>query len=254
MSNETEALLLKAVLEEYATPDPKIVGTIPRNGINLSYVSHSEITRILITVDANWSWEPIEWVNGRPAIHIENGMATMWGKMTLLGKPMFCVGSARSDKPDYEKELIGDLLRNGSMRYGIALNLWSKTETPTANYQKPASRPITDRAITDAFPGSTVVTNQNTGNTGGATKAMPARQASAGNPVSDKQIFLINKLSKEQGVNLLTFAAEIIGREINAINILNSREASQIIDRLMNPVREEIRMPVALDLSEEEPF
>ena len=135
------------------------------------------------------------------------------------------------------------------MRFGICLSLWSKQETPTANYQKPALR-----TVTDAFPGSTVVTNQNTGNTGGATKAMPARQASAGNPVSDKQIFLINKLSKEQGVNLLTFAAEIIGREVNAINVLNSREASQIIDRLMNPVREVIRMPVALDLSEEEPF
>ena len=249
MSNETEALLLKAVLEEYATPDPKIVNTIPRNGVALAYVSHADINRILIEVDPNWNWEPCGWIEGRPAIHIVNGNATMWIRMTLLGKTLIGVGSAKADKPDLDKELVGDAMRNAAMRFGICLSLWSKQETPTANYQKPALR-----AVTDAFPGSTVVTNQNTGNTGGATKAMPARQASAGNPVSDKQIFLINKLSKEQGVNLLTFAAEIIGREVNAINALNSREASQIIDRLMNPVREEVRTPVALDLSEEEPF
>jgi hypothetical protein len=61
VSNETEATLLKAVLEQYATPDPKIVGTIPRNGQSLSYVSHAEITRILIEIDPMWNWQPVAW-------------------------------------------------------------------------------------------------------------------------------------------------------------------------------------------------
>ena len=243
MSNETEALLLKAVLEEYAVPDPKIVNTIPRNGVNLSYVSHADINRILIEVDPNWNWEPCGWVDGRPAIHIVNGNATMWIRMTLLGKTLIGVGSAKADKPDLDKELVGDAMRNVAMRFGICLSLWTRQDTQTGNYQKPAVR-----AISDAFPGSTVVSS---GNTGGTTKAIPARQASAGNPVSDKQTFLINKLSKEQQItNLVAFAAQIVGREIQSINALNSREASQIIDRLMNP------HAVALidEMQDEEPF
>jgi hypothetical protein len=128
MSNETEALLLKAVLEQYATPDPKIVGTIPRNGINLAYVSHAEITRILIEIDPMWNWQPVAWVDGRPAIHEANGVATMWATLTLLGKSLVGVGSVRADKPDLDKELVGDFLRNAAMRFGICLSLWSKQD------------------------------------------------------------------------------------------------------------------------------
>ena len=128
MSNETESLLLKAVLEQYAVPDPKIVGTIQRSGIALSYVNHAEITRILIEIDPMWSWEPCAWDNGRPVIHEENGTKTMWGKLTVLNKTMLGVGSVRADKPDYEKELIGDFLRNAAMRFGISLSLWSKQD------------------------------------------------------------------------------------------------------------------------------
>ena len=244
MSEELNNPLLRAVLEEYASPDPKIVGTIPRNGVNLSYVSHSEITRILISVDAMWSWEPIEWINGRPAIHIENGMATMWGKMTLLGKSMICVGSARADKADYEKELIGDLLRNGSMRYGIALNLWSKQDSGSGG--------VSVQTITKSFPGATVVNApaqpQQASN---ASVARPAaKQASAGNPVSEKQVFLINKLAKDNAItDVPGFATNIVGRVVASAKDMNSREASQVIDALMNP------MPVAeISFADEEPF
>ena len=243
MSEELNNQLLLAVLEEYASPDPKIVGTIPRNGVNLSYVSHSEITRILITIDAGWSWEPIEWINGRPAIHIENGMATMWGKMTLLGKPMICVGSARADKGDYEKELIGDLLRNGSMRYGIALNLWSKQDNGGGG--------VSVQTITKSFPGATAVNApaqpQQASN---ASVARPAaKQASAGNPVSEKQVFLINKLAKDNAIpDVPGFASRVVGRDIGSAKDMNSREASQVIDALMNP------QPVAEIFADEEPF
>jgi hypothetical protein len=41
---------------------------------------------------------------------------------------MLGVGSVRADKPDLDKELIGDFLRNASMRFGICLSLWSKSE------------------------------------------------------------------------------------------------------------------------------
>jgi hypothetical protein len=126
-------------------------------------VSHSEITRILISVDAMWSWEPIEWINGRPAIHIENGMATMWGFLYVHDKPMLGVGSVRADKQELDKELVGDFLRNAAMRFGISLALWTKNEwedlgghapTPqkSTTIRKPAPKPVADIAVTSTIP------------------------------------------------------------------------------------------------------
>jgi len=119
---------LEDILTKYAVPDPSIVGKLPRGGIQLDFVGHAEINRILIDIDPMWSWEPCGWDNGRPAIHEANGMAVMWGKLTILDKTMLGVGSVRSDKPDLDKELIGEFLRNASMRFGICLSLWSKSE------------------------------------------------------------------------------------------------------------------------------
>ncbi len=119
---------LQDIIKQYGVPDPSIVGKLPRGGITLDFVGHAEITRILIDIDPNWNWSPIEYVNGRPAITETNGMATMWGYLIVLGKTMIGVGSVRADKPDLEKELIGDFLRNASMRFGICLSLWSKSE------------------------------------------------------------------------------------------------------------------------------
>jgi hypothetical protein len=119
---------LKEILSTYGVPDPSIVGKLPRGGITLDFVGHAEINRILIDIDPMWNWSPVEFVNGRPAITETNGMATMWGHLTILGKTMLGVGSVRSDKPDLDKELVGDFLRNASMRFGICLSLWSKSE------------------------------------------------------------------------------------------------------------------------------
>lgn len=119
---------LEDILTKYAVPDPSIVGKLPRGGIQLDFVGHAEINRILIDIDPMWSWEPCGWDNGRPAIREVNGMAVMWGKLTVLNKTMLGVGSVRADKPDLDKELIGDFLRNASMRFGICLSLWSKSE------------------------------------------------------------------------------------------------------------------------------
>lgn len=252
MSNENTTLL-KAVLDGYAVPDPKIVGTISRGGQALSYVSHSEITRILIEIDPLWTWEPIEWVNGRPAIHIENGMATMWAKLTLLGKTMIGVGSARADKADYEKELIGDMLRNICMRFGIALSLWSK------EWDSQPQTAVDTQRVMDAFPTATKVAGATSASKPVAkpAQAQPARQASAGNPISDKQVFLVNKLAKENSItDVVGFAVSITGRQVDALNKLNSKEASQVIDRLMNPqpVVEIPVEPVGMFPDDEEPF
>ncbi len=135
---------LAEVLTKYAVPDPKIVGKLPKGGMQLDFVGHADITRILIEIDPMWSWEPCGWVNGRPHVHVENGMATMWARLTVHGKPMLGVGSVRADKAELDKELVGDFLRNAAMRFGISLALWTKQEwedlgsKPVAPVKKPA--------------------------------------------------------------------------------------------------------------------
>jgi hypothetical protein len=242
MSNETEAVMLKAVLEQYATPDPKIVGTIPRNGINLAYVSHAEITRILIEIDPMWNWQPINWVDGRPAIHEANGVATMWATLTLLGKSLVGVGSVRSDKPDLDKELVGDFLRNAAMRFGICLSLWSKQDWEVkgnvasistvqprradqvqeaknahpANVQPKTSPPdaLRDDEIEAAF----------------TTTPPPATKI--GSLISDKQKGLVSSLAKEVADGDVKPITKTLFSKEN-LNTLTTKEGSELIKHLM---------------------
>jgi len=137
---------LEDIITKYGVPDPSIVGKLPRGGIQLDFVGHAEINRILIDIDPMWSWEPCGWNNGRPAINETNGMATMWGNLTVLGKSMLGVGSVRADKPDLDKELIGDFLRNASMRFGICLSLWSKSEWDESK-SVIAGKPLAGKAV-----------------------------------------------------------------------------------------------------------
>ena len=119
---------LEEILGAYGVPDPKIVGKLPKGGTSLDFVGHADITRILLEIDPTWRWVPIAWDNGRPSIHVENGIATMWGELTILGQARLGVGSVRADKQELDKELVGDFLRNAAMRFGICLSLWTKQE------------------------------------------------------------------------------------------------------------------------------
>ena len=160
---ENQKKLLAEVLTNYAVPDPKIVGKLPKGGTQLDFVGHADITRILIEIDPMWTWEPCGWVNGRPHIHVENGTATMWGHLYVHGKPMLGVGSVRADKQELDKELVGDFLRNAAMRFGISLALWTKNEwedlgghapAPQKSIpaRKPAPKPVADIAVTSTIP------------------------------------------------------------------------------------------------------
>ena len=144
---------LADILTKYAVPDPKIVGKLPKGGTQLDFVGHADITRILLEIDVLWSWLPIGWDNGRPAIHVENGIATMWGQLTILGHTRLGVGSVRADKQELDKELVGDFLRNAAMRFGICLSLWTKQEWEDLG-GKPSSvtpaRNTGQRAVTSA--------------------------------------------------------------------------------------------------------
>ena len=257
MSEELNTPLLRAVLDAYATPDPKIVGTIPRNGINLAYVSHADITKILIEVDPAWSWQPIEWVNGRPAINVENGTATMWGTLTLLGKPMLGVGSVRADKQDLDKELVGDFLRNAAMRFGIALSLWSKqdwsdnttiTSLPAVQAKRAEeAKPYVGNHPAKGVPSPKVVRdfvqdNEPTPDEVAEIAAQfnativenitPIKAATSGGKASEKQKGLISKLAKEKvDGDCVPLMKQLFNKA--AVGDLTSKEASALIKHLM---------------------
>lgn len=161
--DEPNAEKLRLVLDKYAVPDPKIVGKLPRGNIKLDYVGHAEITRILTEIDPLWKLEPIKIDDdGLPAYRVENGMAHMMGALTLLGHTRLGIGSAPHNKQDLFKELWSDLIRNCSMRFGIAVSLWSKEEwggesdvAPAPKKKAPAKKaapepmPVADDELAD---------------------------------------------------------------------------------------------------------
>lgn len=127
MENQTEAL--RKVLHDYAVPDPKIVSKLPKGGVNLDFVGHADITRILLEIDPHWTIEPVAFDEaGMPQVVVNGNMvqAAFW--MSVLGHRRYCVGSVEERKADRYKELMSDGIRNGAMRFGIALHLWTKAE------------------------------------------------------------------------------------------------------------------------------
>lgn len=139
---EQQSEMLRGVLDKYGTPDPKIVGKLPKGGIMLDFVGHADVNKALIEIDPLWTWQPVAWDDdGMPKIKIANGVATMWGIMTIHGKQMLGVATVQANKPDLYKELASDFLRNAAMRFGIYLSLWTKNEwEEQATPEKPTTR------------------------------------------------------------------------------------------------------------------
>ena len=95
---------------------------------HLDYVGHAALTDRLLDADPEWSWEPLAYTEeGLPRLDKDGGL---WGKLTVCGVTRLGYGNADT-KPNADagariKELIGDFLRNSSMRFGAALELWHK--------------------------------------------------------------------------------------------------------------------------------
>ena len=120
---------LEEILGKYGVPDPKIVGKLPRGGTSLDFVGHADVTKMLLEISTEWTWEPVAFDNdGLPAYRVENGMAHMAGWMTIHGVRRLGIGSVQASKPDLLKELVSDFIRNAAMRFGVCLALWTKQE------------------------------------------------------------------------------------------------------------------------------
>jgi len=97
--------------------------------IHIDYVGHADVTSRLLAADPEWNWEPkAEDEHGMPVFDMDGqgNPVGLWIKLTVGGVTRLGYGSVPSGQPDAVKVLIGDALRNGAMRFGVALDLWAK--------------------------------------------------------------------------------------------------------------------------------
>jgi hypothetical protein len=103
------------------------------------------VTARLLECDPQWSWEPLATDDtGRPLFDRDDAgrPVGLWIRLTVGGVTRLGYGDCRPDAPSPIKELIGDAIRNASMRYGVALDLWkhSRHGVPQGNSHSPQGK------------------------------------------------------------------------------------------------------------------
>lgn len=117
--------------------------------VHLDYVGHAAVTDRLLSVDPNWTWEPAAvGPNGEPLI-IDGGL---WIKLTVAGVTRYGFGDTTMGHGP--KEMIGDAIRNAAMRFGVALDLWTKEHLQADGAEPAAAEPTpTAKSVTKAQHG-----------------------------------------------------------------------------------------------------
>lgn len=139
---------LRDLHNELRTPHPSLVETKPKGGTNLSYVGHAAVTEMLLRHDPLWDWQPLgTTIDGAPIVdrNADGRPIGMWIVLRIFDHTRIGYGSVepndRRTDGDLIKEIIGDGIRNAAMRFGIALNLWSKNDLEVAApEQKPEDK------------------------------------------------------------------------------------------------------------------
>jgi hypothetical protein len=112
---------------------PRCGSWISEKHVDIEFVGHADVTRILLEEDPLWNWEPVAWnADGEPLLVRRDGNLRMWGRLTVHGVTRLGVGTVTTDSFEAEKQLIGDFIRNAAMRFGIAVGLWSKGDRAEA--------------------------------------------------------------------------------------------------------------------------
>lgn len=137
--NEPDVAALKKLREPFP---PSEVGKLPKGGIFLDFVGHGFLTARFLDVDPLWDWQPLAFdEQGLPRLDEFGGL---WIRLTICGVTRLGYGDASGKKgPNAIKEAIGDALRNAGMRFGAALDLWSKGD-PDAPPPPPARTELDD--------------------------------------------------------------------------------------------------------------
>src|SRR4030095_1541481 len=190
---------------------PSAVRKLPQGGIQLDYVGHAATTDRLLAVDPDWTWEPVAFdERGLPAF---DERKNLWIRLTVCGVTRYGVGDGNSPK-----ECIGDAIRNAAMRFGVALELWSKEELEQPHgpglHEEPKEAP--------ARPATRIMSRKPKADTGEAPtpdqmKAMHASFNEAGITDRDER---------------LAYTVGVIDRHITSSNQMTRAEVSLVLDEL----------------------
>jgi hypothetical protein len=208
--------------------------------LHLDYVGHAETTDRLLSVDPDWNWEPVALdAAGLPALDRNGGL---WIRLTVAGVSRLGYGNAEGKSGgDAVKEIIGDAIRNASMRFGVALDLWRKTERAeqAAEHTPPPVRTTT--AAPAAKPDLEPPAQPEPAPVAPEPVRPAERQAAPaaredGRPLTDSQLRHIQTLFSKGGFKVSAarhaFIKEHIGVTVASTNELTIGEASRLVDAL----------------------
>lgn len=120
---------------------------------HLDYMGHAAVTDRMLNADPCWSWEPFALAaDGSPLMERDKAgnPVGLWIRLTIGGMTRPGYGSVEPGKPEAVKELIGDALRNASMRFGLGLELWHKGDLHADDDRSsPAASPAPDAPPAD---------------------------------------------------------------------------------------------------------
>lgn len=144
--------------------------------IHIDYVGHAAVTDRLLQIDPDWTFTiDAEYPGAGEGFGIR-------GTLTVLGVTRPEYGDGRNPK-----EAVSDFLKRAAMRFGVALDLWSKEElqaseaTPAGTVQRAASDPgeSTD-GDTGPHPADSDAVASAGDPSGGAAPASPDHSAPVG--------------------------------------------------------------------------
>lgn len=198
--------------------------------MHLDYVGHAETTSILLDADPHWSWEPFALdADGLPKFDENKGL---WIKLTVCGVTRLGYGTAENfsggkARGDLIKEVIGDAIRNAAMRFGVALDLWAKTDLHRGEHEEDAQAP---QAATARRPAKTK-REQRT--------EPPAHDEFAARPedaASEALLVNVNIALKRRGFETdeqrYAEVTRLVGRPITTTKQLNAGEARHVMRSL----------------------
>lgn len=140
-TSSIDAEKLAQIPADWADPPAGTVSKLNRGkGLVLDYMGHADVTLALLAIDPAFEYGWVEdQHNGTMAIEETKDLYVLNGWLTLHGVTRKGVGTCEKRKQEYHKELIGDLLRNCAMRFGVATSLWSRAEAVEAAVESPAT-------------------------------------------------------------------------------------------------------------------
>lgn len=105
--------------------------------MHVEFVSHADVTDRLLSVDPEWTWEPVAFApTGLPALTPDGGL---WIRLTVAGVTRIGYGGADGKTgDDAVKEAVSDAIKVTAMRFGVALDLWRKSEVSGKQPEDPA--------------------------------------------------------------------------------------------------------------------